>query len=168
MSESMDKSKQEFDGWVDKWDAALQKGIFGDSKKLPSTAPSTSDHSFFGLRQDNPTDSISGSDAQYWNAINSVADGGVDMQRLDEADAISINLPNPIRKSTEGRDQDMAPKQLGATFSNEDLEEIADMKKKLCDLECKSAEMGDKDYSTQIGAMIKKIDELSDKLGREK
>lgn len=167
MSESMDNAKQEFDGWVDKWDAALQKGIFGDPKKIPSTSPGTSDESFFGLRQDNPTDSINGADSDYWRAINAVADGGVEVHRLDEADAISVDLPNPIRKSTEGKDQDMEPKQLGATFSDKDLEDIADMKKKLCDLECKAAEMGENDYESQIKAMIKKIDDLSNKLGRE-
>lgn len=167
MRESLDKAKQDFDSWVDKWDAALQKGIFGDPNKVPSTSPGTSDESFFGLRQDNPTDSISNSDSEYWRAINAVADGGVEMHRLDESDAVSINLPNPIRKSTEGKDQDVEPDRLGATFSKEDIEELESMKKKLCELECKSAEMGEKDYGIQIKSMIKKIDELSDKLGRE-
>jgi hypothetical protein len=167
MRESIEKDKGEFDGWLDKWDAALEKGIFGPSSRVPGTSKSTSDESFFGLRQDNPTDHIDRLDSQYWNAINSVADGGVEMQRLDESDPISINLPNPVRKSTEGKDQDMEPKQLGATFSKEDIEEIAQMKKRLCDLECKAAEMGERDYGSQIKAMIKKIDELSDKLGRD-
>jgi hypothetical protein len=88
------------------------------------------------------------------------------MQRIDEADAISVNLPNPIRKSTEGKDQDLGALQVGSTFSNEDLEELEEMKKKLHDLGSKAAEMENKDYSTQISAMIKKIDDLSDKLGR--
>jgi hypothetical protein len=167
MGESMDGAKQEFDGWLDKWDAALEKGIFGDSKKVPTPSAGTSDQSFFGLRQDNPTDSISDSDSAYWNAINAVADGGVEIQRLDESDPVSLNLPNPIRKSTEGKDQDMEPRQLGATFTDAELNELAEMKKKLCDLECKAAEMGDKDYGSQIKSMIEKIDDLSNKLGRD-
>lgn len=167
MRESIDKDKQDFDGWVDKWEDALKKGIFGDSPKPAATSRNTSDESFFGLRQDNPTDSIDDSDSAYWRAIDAVADGGVDMQRLDESEPISVNLPNPIRRSTEGKDQDMEPRQLGATFTDEDLNELADMKKKLCDLECKAAEMGEKDYGSQIKSMIKRIDELSDKLGRD-
>lgn len=167
MRESIEKDKGDFDDWVDKWDAALQKGIFGPSFKAPGTSQSTSDESFFGLRQDNPTDHIDSLDSQYWNAINSVADGGVEMHRLDESDPISIDLPNPVRKSTEGKDQDLEPKRLGATFTDEDIKEIEEMKKKLCALECKAAEMGENDYGSQIKSMIKKIDELSDKLGRE-
>jgi hypothetical protein len=166
MSESMDNAKSDFDGWLDKWDAALQKGIFDAPSNPPSTSKSTSDEGFFGFRQDNHTDSIEKVDSEYWRAINSVADGGVEIQRLDEADAISVNLPNPIRKSTEGKDQDLGALQVGSTFSNEDLEELEEMKKKLHDLGSKAAEMENKDYSTQISAMIKKIDDLSDKLGR--
>lgn len=170
MRESMDNAKQEFDGWVDKWDAALQKGIFGDSKKIPSTSPGTSDESFFGLRQDNPTDAINSSDSDYWRAINAVADGGVDTQRLDEADMgvapLASPTPNPVRRGTEGKDQDLEPRQLGVTFSKEEIEELDSMKKKLHELECKAAEMGENDYGAQIKSMIKKIDELSDKLGR--
>jgi hypothetical protein len=166
MSESIERDKSDFDGWLDKWDAALQKGIFGDSIKPPSTCKNTSDESFFGLRQDNPTDSIDHADSQYWNAINAVADGGVDMQRLDEADAVSTDLPNPIRKSTEGKDQDLKPGPLGATFSEEDLLQIEEMKKKLHELESKVAVMDGNDHAHQIESMIKKIDELSDRLGR--
>ena len=125
-----------------------------------------SDQSFFGLRQDNPTDSIDSGDSEYWRAINSVADGGVDFQRLDEADAVSVDLPNPIRKSTEGKDQDLKPGPLGATFTEEDLLELEEMKKKLHELESKAAAMDGNDQKSQIESMIKKIDELSDKLGR--
>ena len=166
MSDPMERQKQDFDGWLEKWDSALQKGIFGDSPKPPSTFRSTSDESFFGLRQDNPTDSIDSGDSEYWRAINSVADGGVDFQRLDEADAVSLNLPNPIRKSTEGKDQDVSPESVNATFGEEDILELEEMKKKLHEFESKAAAMDGKDHRSQIESMIKKIDELSDKLGR--
>jgi len=166
MSESIESDKSDFDGWLDKWDAALQKGIFGDAPKPPSTSKHTSDESFFGLRQDNPTDSIDGADAEYWRAINAVADGGVEIQRLDEADAVSTDLPNPIRKSTEGKDQDLKPGPLGATFSEEDLLELEGMKKKLHELESKAAVMDGDDRRSEIESMIKKIDGLSDRLGR--
>ena len=166
MSDPIEKAKQDFDGWMDKWDDALRKGIFGDEPKPSSPSRGTSDESFFGLRQDNPTSSIDSRDSEYWRAINAVADGGVDMMRLDESDPVSVDLPNPIRHSTEGKDQDMEPHQLGATFSDKDLEDLAEMKKKLHDLESKVAKMDGPDQGSQIRSMIKKIDELSDKLGR--
>jgi len=94
----------------------------------------------------------------------------VDVQRLDEADTGVAPLanpnPNPVRRETEGKDQELEDRQVGSTFSNEDLDELEEMKKKLHDLGSKAAEMDNKDYSVQISAMIKKIDELSDKLGR--
>lgn len=166
MRDSIEKSKQDFDGWVEKWDDALRKGIFGDSPKLPSTCKNTSDESFFGLRNDNHTDSIEDSDATYWSAINSVADGGVDMVRLDESEVKSTNLPNPIRRSTEGKDQNLDSKAVDATFDESDLLELEDMKKKLHDLESKAASNHEDDRRSQIEAMMKRIDALSDRLGR--
>lgn len=166
MRDSIEKSKQDFDGWVEKWDDALRKGIFGDSPKPSSTCKNTSDQSFFGLRNDNHTDSIEDSDVAYWSAINSVADGGVDMARLDESEPISTNLPNPIRRSTEGKDQNLDSKAVDSTFDEFDLLELEDMKKKLHDLESKAAANQEDDRRSQIEAMMKRIDSLSDKLGR--
>lgn len=170
MSESMDRAKQDFDDLVGKWDAALAKGIFKPSETPPSTAQNTADHSFFGLRQDNHTDSIDASDSAYWNAINSVADGGVDFQRLDEGDVGTAPLanpnPNPVRRETEGKDQDMEPRQLGVTFDEKDILDLDEMKKKLHELESKVASMDGDGPKSQIAAMIKRIDDLSDKLGK--
>lgn len=168
MKEGMESFKDDLDDLVAKWDKALDKGIFDNAPKLPSTGDARSDFSFFGPRNDNSTDEIKGSDSQYWNAISSLADGGVDMQRLDEADAISINLPNPIRHSTEGKDQDLSPKSLGLTFDEKDVSELEEMKSKLHDLGSKSAEMGEDDHVGKIDALIRKIDDLSDRMGRPK
>ena len=168
MKDALEASKDDFDNWVDKWDKALQSDIFKDAPKPPSTSKHTSDDSFFGLQQSNQTDSIQSSDSEYWRAINAVADGGVDMQRIDESDAISVNLPNPIRKSTEGKDQDLEPNSLGLTFTEDDIKKLEEMKIKLHELQSKIAAMDEKDYSSQINAMISKIDELSDKMGQVK
>jgi len=168
MRDSFEVAKDDFDGWVAKWEKAVNDGIFGKNEPLPSTGDATSNFSFFGLRQDNPTDDIRSSDAAYWSAINSVADGGVDMQRLDEADAVSVDLPNPIRKSTEGKDQELQPHQLGLTFDEKDISELEGLKVKLHDLGSKSAEMGDDDQKSQIEAMIRKIDDISNRMCRPK
>ena len=170
MKDAFESSKEDFDGWVDKWDKALKGDIFKDAPKLPSTAPQTSDNSFFGLQQTNPTDSINSSDADYWKAISSVADGGVDMQRIDESkvgDSPSDG-PNPVRRETEGRDQELEPRPLGATFDEEDIKSLEEMKVKLYELENKIASMDDKDYGAQVKAMIEKIDDLSNKMCRAK
>lgn len=172
MKDAFESSKEDFDGWVDKWDKALKGDIFKDSPKLPSTAPQTSDNSFFGLQQTNPTDSISSSDADYWKAISSVADGGVDMQRIDESDMgnspLASDDPNPVRRETEGKDQELDSRPLGLTFDEEDIKSLEDMKLKLHELENKIASMDDKDYGAQVKAMIEKIDELSNKMCRAK
>jgi len=165
MQNDFEKSKNDFDNWVDKWDKALQSDIF-KSSSIPSTSKQTSDNSFFGLRQDNPTDSIDPSDAQYWSAINSVADGGVEMTRLDEEELKfkPYNSPNPIRKGTEGPDQDLSDRAIDATFGEEDVRNLEEMKIKLHDLGSKVAEMTDKSYESQVNSLIEKIDELSNKM----
>jgi hypothetical protein len=171
MKDAFEASKEDFDNWVDKWDKALQSDIFKDAPKPPSTCKHTSSDSFFGLQQSNPTDSIDSSDSDYWRAINAVADGGVDVQRIDEAVSVSTvseDPPNPVRRGTEGKDQNLDAGALASTFDEKDIDDLGDMKKKLHDLECKVAVMDDKDYQSQIKSLISKIDELSDKMGRIK
>jgi hypothetical protein len=168
MKDEFESSKDDFDGWVAKWDKAVSDGLFKATPTPPSTAPATSDFSFFGLRNDNHTDEIKDSDSAYWKAIDSVADGGVEMQRLDEADAVSIDLPNPVRKSTEGKDQDLKPLQLGLTFDEKDISDLEKLKVKLHDLGSKSAEMDSDDNFDKIEGMIKQLDDLSDRMCRPK
>lgn len=173
MKDAFEASKDDFDNWVDKWDKALADGVFKDAPKIPGTAPQTSHDSFFGLQQSNPTDSINSSDADYWRAINAVADGGVEMQRIDESDTgvspLASDGPNPVRRETEGPDQELEPRQLGLTFSEDDIRQLEEMKVKLHELENKIAAMDDKgDYESRVKAMIDKIGELSDKMCRPK
>jgi hypothetical protein len=168
MREGLEAAKDDFDDLVSKWEKAVKDGVFAGSSKLPSTGDATSDFSFFGPRNDNPTQDINSSDSAYWNAISSLADGGVDMQRLDEADSGEDFGANPVRRGTEGKDQDLSPEQLGLTFDEKDVSELESLKTKLHDLGSKSAIMGESDYMDQIDAMIRKIDGLSDKMCRPK
>jgi hypothetical protein len=166
MKDAFEASKDDFDSWVDKWDKAQKSDIFKAPQNLPSTAPQTSQNSFFGMQQFNPTDDIKSTDAEYWNAIYSTSDGvDAPMERIDEADATSLNLPNPIRKSTEGKDQNLTGDAIGSTFSEEDIENLAEMKVKLHELESKIATMENNErYQSQVKDLIKKIDDLSDKM----
>jgi hypothetical protein len=172
MGEQMKDFNDAFDDWVDKWDKAVQDGVFKDAPKPPSTCTHTSKDSFFGPRQDDHTSDIKSSDSEYWRAIHSVADG-VEMQRLDEADMgvspLAGESPNPVRRETEGKDQELEPRPLGVTFDEEDVKSLESMKVKLHELERKVALMdGEKDYGSQVKAMIEKIDELSNKMCRPK
>lgn len=168
MKDAFEVTKDDFDGWVGKWDKAVADGIFKDPPKPPSTSTHTSDNSFFGLRQDNPTDSINSSDADYWRAINAVADGGVDMRIDETSEPTAEDASNPVRKGTEGPDSALTDAAIGVTFSEEDIKKLEEMKVKLHELENKIAAMDDKKYETQVKAMIEKIDDLSNKMCRVK
>lgn len=169
MTNGLDGAKDDFDDWVGKWEKALEDGIFKDAPKPPSTSDHTADQSFFGFRNDNHTDSINSSDSDYWRAINAVADGGVDFQRLDESkEPTEMDGPNPVRKGTEGPDSDLTDKAVSATFNEDDVNKLAEMKVKLHELRNKIAEMGDKTYEDQVKALLEKIEELSNKMGRVK
>lgn len=163
--------KDDFDGFVKKWDDAVRNGVFKDAPGPATPSKNTSDHSFFGLRSDSPTDSIDSADAQYWNAISSLADGGVEVQRLDEdmgVAGIANQNPNPVRRETEGPDSSLNPRSVGLTFDEDDLNRLEKLKSGLHDLGSKSAEMGEKDYDSEIKAMMKKIEELSNLMCRPK
>lgn len=167
MKSNFEAAKDEFDDLVSKWDKALNSDIFKSAPSIPSTADQTSINSFFGPMHSNPTDEIKDADAKYWNAINSTASGvDIPMERLDEVYSLKslVEDPNPIRKGTEGKDQELTPTALGVTFSEEDVESLADMKSKLHELGNKMASMEGKDYSSQIKELISKIDDLSDKM----
>jgi len=164
MSKFIEQQQSDFDGWVEKWEAAQEKGIFDKPKTPPSTGDNKSDASFFGLRSDYQSDSINPTSAEYWRAINAVADGGIEFETLNEEEEKSINA-NPIRRETEGKDQALEDYALGLTFTPKALDELAEMKKKLYTLESMAARMEDKDYSLQIKEIVQKIDNLSDKLG---
>lgn len=162
MRESFEFFKQDLDDLVDKWDKALKSDIFKDAPKPATTSKQTSDDSFFGLQQTHPTKDIPSSDVDYWRAIDSVADGGVDFQRLDEVEQ-SIP-PNPLRRGIEGEDQKLEPHQLGNTFDEEDIKKLEDLKLKLHDLGSKAAEMKDKTYESEIKNILDKVEELSNKM----
>lgn len=162
-------SQEEFDDFVSKWEKAQKEGIFPSAPKLPSTSTPTGKSSFFGPIDTNPTDSINQSDSDYWKAIYATGDG-VDFGPINESDSKEV-IENPIRRDSEGKDQDMAPYQLGATFSEEDIKSLEEMKVKLHELQSKVATLEDEDknkYDPQIKSLLSKIDELSDKLSHTK
>lgn len=173
MSGFMEKQKNELDDFINKWEDALEKGVF-DAPKLPTVNPQTSNNSFFGFSNTNPSDSPSLTDNEYWNAIYSASDdssigsGGV----INESEHKSTPA-NPVARDTMGCDQKMDPQSLGLTYSEEELEKLTELKKELYDLESKlmtSMGFGDdknqKKIETKIESVKKEIHKLSDSMGR--
>jgi hypothetical protein len=171
MSDFMDKQKQEFDDFVSKWEKAQEKGVFSDPQ-LPEINPQTSTGSFFGFTQTNNTDTANQTDQEYWNAINSAADDH-DPKVINESLEHKSTPTNPISRDSVGCDQNLNPQSLGATYTEEELEKLDELKKELYSLENKmltSIGFGDdkniKKFENQIKSIKKEIHDLSDSLGR--
>ena len=174
MSDFMDKQKDEFDNFVDKWEKAQQAGIFKDAD-MPAVNPQTSSSSFFGFTQSNPTDAVNTTDNDYWKAIYSASTDFTPLNNEvinEEVDHKSVPS-NPVARDTMGQDQELKPQPLGLTYNEEDLKKLDELKRELFALENKlltSMGFGDdknqKKYQTQIESMKKEINKLSDEMGR--
>lgn len=171
----LEQQKDQFDDFVNKWNDALEKGIF-KSQEMPATNPQTSQGSFFGLHNTHPTEDIAQSDQDYWKAIYSAStDHSPETQNdgiITEVDHQTTPV-NPVAKGSLGSDQEMNPQQLGATYSEEDLEKLSELKQELFSLESKlltSMGFGDdktqKKIQSQIESVKKQINKLSDETGR--
>lgn len=175
MRENFELHKDEFLNYVDQWEKAQKENIFGDDSKPAGTSPQTSNLSFFGAIDSNPTESPRDTDLAYWSAIYQTSIDNLASSSnnvITEQDAEKLKhqekSPNPIKSETEGKDQDLQPKQLGVTFTEEDFKNLEEMKIKLHDLESKLAEMNDEKSQTiqsQINSLKDKIDEISTSMG---
>jgi len=170
--------------YCDKWDKALEAGIFKDAPKPPMPSSQTSDPDYFGFQQSNPTETINEVDARYWNNVYRVsthqgmAPDPIAIIKEDEnkaladvAKAAASSPNNPIRYDTIGKDQSMEPGPLGVTYTNEDLEKIADLKVKIHELEDKLNTFdgkgeSSKKFEPQIASLRQTLDELSDALSK--
>lgn len=179
-----DQEKDQLDQWQAMWDKASNTDAFKPVEQ-PNVNPQTSGASFFGHQNTNhPSDEVRQPDAKYWNDLYQASTHGFscgedDVEMLQENDkskaadmekAIS-HSPNPIVQTSVGKDQEPSPVQLGQTYTIEDLEALAVLKVKLHELEDKLNSIDAKGGQTkqvegQIASMKKRIDELSDELGR--
>lgn len=183
----MHEQKEQLDKWADMWDKSLANGTFDDAPGPPTPPSQTADVSYFGLVNTHPTDDINDVDTQYWNnlcsnstsyvdpleaAMPSViqeANGTVPPKEVGKLAEPIINSPNPIRPASVGKDQDMGKGSLGVTYTPEEIEELAELKKKVHSLQdqMNTADgMGKKSsqYDAKIQAIKEKIDALSDDL----
>lgn len=80
----------------------------------------------------------------------------------------AASVAQPISHHTFDKDQDLTDKSIGATFTDEDLARLAELKNKLHDAIAKDATMTDDRKTEEIEKIKKQIDDLSDSLGRFK
>lgn len=160
--------------WCQQWDDAQTKGIFkDDTPQLPTLNKKNSDNSFFGMCNSHSEDDIPTNDSDYWKQVLAMSDPEYREEMLNEnknvgnvAKAIAQS-PNPVRPHSVGKDQDLSPQSLGLTFSEQDVEELADLKLQLHALQDKlnsfeSRGQNSKKFESQIKTLKRKIDELSD------
>ena len=189
------ENQDQFDKWCGQWEDAMKKGVFEDAPKPLSPSSQTADGSFFGLVNTDPSPCPKDADIEYWNNVHVAAQHGVDttdplvlIDHMENAEAALIteekrdkkslgaatkavaDAPNPIRHTSVGNDREMADAPLGVTYSPEDLEELAEMKLKLHDLEdqLNSFEATGKNSSRfqgQIDNLREKIEGFSSDLG---
>jgi len=193
----MDKIKaqqDQFEKWCGQWEDAMEKGVFEDAPKPPVPSSQTSDSSFFGLVNTDPTPCPSDADAGYWNDVHVATERGYgttdplvlidhmshekqELLKEEKRDKKSLGAsvkavadsPNPIRHSSVGNDRELEDGPLGVTYSPEDLDTLAEMKLKLHDLQdqLNSFEATGKNstkFQGQIENIREKIEELSSDL----
>jgi len=184
--DNLEKFKDSIDGWTEKWEKAQEEGIFDDAPSyMKPSAQTADDASFFGLQNTHGSDSVPAADAEYWDTLHkasgdpSVITETLRKKAINEADKAERGqianavgqAPNPIRQASTGEDQDMSPETLGVTYSDEDLDSLAELKKELHALEDKmNTADGLSKNSTkvekQISNLREKVSELSDSLDK--
>jgi len=178
--------------WADDYEKAQEDGVFAEAPKPPVPSQQTSDPSFFGLTQTNPTPEVSKPDAEYWaqlhdnmvgNNSNYETDENVvinESEKVDESVAPNeyeslkdhpmvkrAAAPNPVYPWTIEKDQ---RRRVTPNWSSgEELSELAELKKNLYDLECKlSGKEGlledNSKITDKLDNLKKQLDELSDEL----
>jgi hypothetical protein len=182
----------DFNTWLDQWEKAQKDGVFADAPKTRIPSRQTADSSFFGPSDTHPTDDADVDNVAYWGMVHNraneiigldeeivlqeadrpdteIVDGKVEKRDLKDVAKTLGKAPNPIYPNTTGKDSDVDDMSLDATFGPKDLEDLADMKIRLHQMENKfnsfvaRGENGKK-FEGQIATLKKQIDKLSDLL----
>ena len=182
--------------WADDYEKAMEDGVFDNAPQSPVPSSQTADPSFFGLTQTNPTPEVSRPDAEYWAQLNDMVGNSNSKYETDEQQVINEDedkeevveeavdpdkfdglkdhpmvkgalSPNPVRPWTIEKDQRRrVTPNWGA---GEELNELAELKKNLYDLECKlSGQDGllvdNENITKKLDNLKKQLDALSDEL----
>jgi hypothetical protein len=174
----MSTETQQFELWIQQWEDA-QKGVM---KPTEQPVQKTKVDNYFGFQNEKPEDVEIGQDSEEMNTWKVLADmaaptseRGQLLTEQGKSDKIAVadaakriaQSANPIRAGSVGKDQDLNPQSLGNTYSQQDVEELAEMKVKLHTLQdqlnsFEGRGQNGKKFESQIETLKQKIDELSD------
>ena len=172
----MSTETQQFELWIQQWEDA-QKGVM---KPKEQPAPAKVDN-YFGFQNEQPDIEV-GQDSEEmatWKVLADMAappsergqllteQGKSDKMAVADAAKRIAQSANPIRVASVGKDQDLNPQSLGNTYSQQDIEELAEVKVKLHTLQdqlnsFEGRGQNGKKFESQIETLKQKIDELSD------
>jgi hypothetical protein len=158
MAKDYKEQKDDFSTWCDMWDKACKKKIFPDSPKLDSM----------------PEGDFDDAAEDYYNNIDREASEDGLLHEVTARDYVSAN---PIYPDTVGKDSRVDTKT--SWIDERPLEALADLKRKLYDIECKlnakdaggskwnkrAVEVNDKALWKQIHTLREKVDNLSNNIG---
>lgn len=167
------------DQWCDMWDKALQDG-FMDKKDAPIEQSNTD--SFFGMSNQTDEAGPDEDDVEAWRDIynggeflHGSNDEGLLSEVKDDKATFKTNLdslvksPNPVQPQTIGKDQELDS--IDSTYTQEDIDELHELKIQLHGLQDKLASMDgkgekNKKIESQMNALKEKIEDLSNGLGQ--
>jgi hypothetical protein len=153
--------------WAAIYEKAVKDGVFETpAKEHTPSAQTAGNQSFFGPYDANPTDTVSDEDAAYWRDVSGVNSGllqeqGYDANKAAKAAGIHSS-PNPLRFNTLGPDQAGSSDAVGATYTDQDLDKLGDLKAKLHELLVKVTQFETEGKS--VGTLQKQIEELTAKI----
>ena len=177
-----DDLRSDLEKYTDQWEKALKDGVFADAPKEQRPGQGTMKPNWFGHSSVEDSE-IEQEEAEDWENLYKMADpdfkGGGEELIQEETEASTdklkkvatrmANSHNPVNSDSLGHDQDVVVTQNWG-FGGKEIEELAEMKIKLEQLESKlNAEEGlggkkAKSISEQIKSLRQQIDGLSDSL----
>jgi hypothetical protein len=199
--DKFEKEQADFEKWQDQWAKAQEQGIFNDAEHMTTPSTRTADLSYFGPVNSNPTSDVRDTDAKYWQQVYAMSGHqGMAPDPLKAADQLIaeeraakkvqeeiineaveaevakvtkaiIQSPNPVHAGTVGKDQDLTPQSLSATFTEEDIETLHELKIQLHNAQAVligheiegKATTGEE---SKIASLKEKIDALSTAMGQ--
>lgn len=178
----MDDIRTDLEKYQDQWEKALKDGVFADAPKEQRPGQGTMKPNWFGHSSVEDSE-IEQEEAEDWENLYNMTDpdykgegeeliqeeSEAPTDKLKKAAIRTANSHNPVHPDSLGHDQDVVVTQNWG-FGGKEIEELAEMKIKLEQLESKlNAEEGlggkkAKSISEQIKSLRKQIDGLSDSL----
>jgi len=168
--------RDELENWQKKWEE--NQHLFPKKKEEIPFAKNTTDSFYGGLSERKEKIDPKDIDSKYWDKVKELVLEGDDGTSIlvetavQDVAKVMASSPNPVHPNTTGNDDSLEPRGTGATYTDEDLNELNEMKIKLHELQGKllTAETKGDDvakFEKQLNDLKEKIDEFSTMLGQE-